>query len=249
MQGNVVVADKSKIKFNNVLESSWFKDGLTHISMRYGTPYKNSDGTYVVSATGLIVNNGEPLGVLGADLTLNRISVIINSLIDMDSAQAFLLDKDTGMVLASSDSLKIYSTLSEGGSSPFYSKIADKINKNNYDAEILENNIVTIKDIDNTNWLLVSYVPESKIFEMIYNLKNYMIELAVVAIIILILLTERVINFIVRPLNKISKQIIKMADGDFTVDIEVKGNDEISLIAKSLNKFIISMRSMLNFSQ
>ncbi|MGN0143731.1 MAG: methyl-accepting chemotaxis protein [Clostridium sp.] len=246
MQGNMIAAEKSKIKLDNALNSNWFVDGLTHMNMRYGTPYKNSDGIYVVSATGLIVNNGEPAGVIGADLTLDRINVIINSLIEMDGAQAFLLDKDTGTVLASSDSLKVHSTLNTESSSPFYSKISEKINENNYNPEILNNNIVTIKDIGNTNWILVSYAPVSRIFEKLYSLRNCMVILAAAAIIILMLLTERSIHIIINPLNKMSRQIIKMADGDFTVDIDVKGNNEISLIAESLNKFIVSMRSMLN---
>lgn len=246
MQGKVIVAEQSKLKFDNALNTGWFNEGLTHINMRYGIPYKNSDGAYVVSATGLIVDNGEPVGVIGGDLTLNRISVIINSLIDMEDAQAFLVDKDTGMVLASSDALEAYSTLDVNNSNKFYSEIAKKIDGNDYHAEILCENIVTIKEISDTNWILVSYAPESSIFELIYSLRNYMIILAVVAIGLIVILIERTISLKMKPINEMSKKLIKMSDGDFTINIDVNGNDEISLISNNLNKFITSMRSMLN---
>ena len=80
--------------------------------MRYGEAHDDYAGNKVISATGLIVDNdNNPVGVIGADVTLNRISIIVNSLIEMDDAQSFLVNKDTGMVLASSDSLEPYTIL------------------------------------------------------------------------------------------------------------------------------------------
>lgn len=126
LQGNVISADNSQMKFENATSSQWFKEGLTHIKMRYGEAHDDYAGNKVISATGLIVDNdNNPVGVIGADVTLNRISIIVNSLIEMDDAQSFLVNKDTGMVLASSDSLEPYTILGETNDNG--NKVKDKM--------------------------------------------------------------------------------------------------------------------------
>ncbi|WP_321833041.1 methyl-accepting chemotaxis protein [Clostridium butyricum] len=215
--------------------------------MRYGEAHDDYAGNKVISATGLIVdNNNNPVGVIGADVTLNRISIIVNSLIEMDDAQSFLVNKDTGMVLASSDSLEPYTILGENNENLLYSKIAQSIESGQHSAQEIENNIVDMHDVKNTSWILVSYVPKSSILSSMFTLRNYMVIIAIVALAVLVLITHRTINYIINPVNDISKKIVKMAEGDFSIDIDVKSNDEIAVMSQSLKNFIESMRVMLN---
>lgn len=246
MDGNVIKADKSDMKLDNASSSEWFKEGLTHIKMRYGNPHKDFAGNNVVSATGMIVNNGQPVGVIGADVTLDKISIIVNSLIDMENADAFLLDRRNGQVLASSDSLEVNSVLSKDNKDSFYAKIAEKIDQNKFQAESVENNIVEIEEVENTDWVLVSYVPESSILKSISTLRNYMLIIALAALILLVVLIDRTVHFIIKPVNELSKKIVKMSQGDFTIKVESKTNDEIGVMSESLRKFIKAMRGMLD---
>ncbi|MDY5911694.1 MAG: methyl-accepting chemotaxis protein, partial [Inconstantimicrobium porci] len=246
LNGKIITAEGSNRQDSNVKSSQWFKEGLTHINMRYGEPYKDSNNNSIISATGLLVNNGKPVGVVGADVKLDRISIIVNSLIDMDDAQSFLVDKDNGTVIASSvESLKINSKLNES-SNKFYDNVLKKIDKNQYDSENIDENIVKLMDIKETNWTLVSYVPEKSIMSSVNSLKVYIVSVALIAIAIVSLVIYKSVGSAVKPVKDISNKIVKMAEGDFTVDIEVKGNDEISIMAESLQKFITSMRAMLN---
>lgn len=49
--------------------------------------------------------------VISADMTLDRITVIVNSFIEMKNAEAFLIDTDNGTILAHRDSAKISTQL------------------------------------------------------------------------------------------------------------------------------------------
>lgn len=247
LNGNVITADKAKLNFNNVLSSQWFNEGLTHITMRYGEPYKNPAGSNVISATGLIVNNNEPVGVIGGDVTLDKISIIVNSSLDMEGADAFLLNKKNNMVLASSnDSLLEYSVLGQDNKNEFYSNVSKKIESGNYNAEFVDDNLVEVIDINNTDWALVSYVPKKIILQSVYSLGRYTIIIALAALILIIIMVSGCVNHLIKPLRNISDQIIKMSEGDFTVSIEANNNDEIGIMSESLNKFIESMRTMIN---
>lgn len=248
LQGNVITADKSDLKFDNVLSSQWFNEGLTHITMRYGEDYKDSSGDNIISATGLIVNdNNEPVGVIAGDLKLDNVGIIVNSLIDMEGAEAFLINKNDNMVLASSSDLfKEYSILGEDNKDKFCSEVFKKVEYGNDDVEVIEDNLVKVMDIENTDWAFVSYVPKKTILQSVYSLGKYTVIIALIALVIIIVIIGKCINFLMNPIKVISEDIIKMSEGDFSINIESKSNDEIGVMAKALNKFIDSMRTMIN---
>lgn len=61
--------------------------------MTIGSAYKNAEGVNVISASGILKDNSDRIRVISADMTLDRISIIVNSFIEMDDAQTFLVDK------------------------------------------------------------------------------------------------------------------------------------------------------------
>lgn len=72
--------------------------------MTIGSAYKNAEGVNVISASGILKDNSDRIRVISADMTLDRISIIVNSFIEMDDAQTFLVDKNSGTILADRDS-------------------------------------------------------------------------------------------------------------------------------------------------
>jgi diguanylate cyclase (GGDEF)-like protein/PAS domain S-box-containing protein len=53
----------------------------------------------------------------------------------------------------------------------------------------------------------------------------------VVSIAIILLISIKVIDYLIRPIERLATNATKMAEGDLNVDIEVSGNDEISILA------------------
>lgn len=72
-----------------------------------------------------------------------------------------------------------------------------------------------------------------------------MVVIAVVALLVLVVLVERIIHLVVKPVRSLTKTITTMADGDFTVDVKVKGSDEIGHMGRSVRHFLDSIRGML----
>ncbi|MCX8084575.1 MAG: methyl-accepting chemotaxis protein [Calditerrivibrio sp.] len=69
-------------------------------------------------------------------------------------------------------------------------------------------------------------------------------------IIIIILITLFIYyfnqRFIIKPLQDVSMALNRVANGDFTVSLEVKSNDEIGMLAKDLNKMVNDIKSSLD---
>ena len=55
--------------------------------MAYGTAYTNDQGQTVISATGILNDGSNTIKVLGADVTLDKISIIVNSAVKMKGAK------------------------------------------------------------------------------------------------------------------------------------------------------------------
>ncbi len=254
--------------------STWYHEGFTRVNMSFGEVYTNEAGTDVISASGIIKEPGQtaeetgeaenadaqPLSdvpaaeekgtddsketrILAVDVPIAHIQVIVNSFISMDDAQAILVDRSNMNVLSKSEDSLSGSLSDDSG---FLGTIGNKITDQDYESISLDGNIVDFKEISGTDWVLVSYVPESTIFADLVSLRTTMAVVAVVVLIILLVLMERMLNYMIKPIKSLTDSIVTMASGDFTVDIKTKGNDEITVMGRSMKDFAASMRNMIN---
>ncbi len=243
--GSFLKGTDSKKQEPNPKESMWYQEGMTRVNMAVGSAHQNPDGTNVVSASGLLNDGSDTVRVIAADMTLDRISVIVNSFIEMHDAEAFLVDKDSSVILASRDSDLISKTLGADGQSAFYKEVEKKVSGKSYDFCTLDGNMTVFKEVNGTNWLLVSYVPTSVVLADLVGLRNLMIIFSIISILVLCVLIERVTHVVIRPVKEMTRVITSMASGDFTVSMKVKGNDEIAVMGRSVEHFIASMKEMI----
>ena len=243
--GNLIKSDKSTKKESNPVQSTWYKEGLTRVNMAVGSAYKNAEGVNVISASGILNDGTDNIRIISADMTLDRITIIVNSFIDMDNAEAFLVDKNTGVILADREASLISQKLGASGQSEYYQKVAAQFNSNDYDSATIDGNMTVFKEVDGTNWVLVSYIPKNIVLAELIRLRTIMIIVGIVCIMLLCVLVERMTNVVVKPVKNMTKAITQMASGDFTVSVNVKGNDEIAVMGQSIQKFIQAMHQMI----
>ena len=243
--GNLIKADKSTKKESNPVQSIWYKEGLTRVNMAVGSAYKNAEGVNVISASGILNDGTDNIRVISADMTLDRITIIVNSFIDMDNAEAFLVDKNTGVILADREASLISQKLGASGQSEYYQNVANQFNSNDYDFATIDGNMTVFKEVDGTDWVLVSYIPKNIVLAELIHLRTIMIIVGIICIMVLCVLVERMTNVVVKPVKNMTKAITQMASGDFTVSVNVKGNDEIAVMGQSIQKFIQAMRQMI----
>lgn len=244
INGNMITAEGSKKAESNPCESVWFQEGLSRWNMGFTGAYTNSDGEAVISAAGILKDGSGVMKVISADLTLERVSIIVNSFIEMDQAKAFLVSSVSGEVLAHRDMSLISKKLSEIDDN-FMQQIGKKVEEQNYNMEEIEGNITGFSQIDGTDWILVSYIPRKVIYADIDVLRSTMIVICLVSVLLIAVLIERVVNMVIKPVKQLTNVITDMTDGDFTIEVKSKNNDEIGIMSKRVEKFISAMRSMI----
>ncbi len=244
--GNVTKATVSQSTFSDVLNATWYQEGLSRVNMRYGSAYQSADGTNQVSASAIINDGSDSIRIISGDVSLERITVIVNSFVKMNDAEAFLVDTNDGTILAHRDASMISTKLDASNKDKYLAAVAKKLDKREYSNCELEGNLTGFDIVDGTSWALVSFIPREIIYSNVNRLRTEMIVIAVISLIILVVLIERIVHMVVKPVRSLTNTITSMADGDFTIGVDVKGRDEIGKMGRSVEGFLVSIRGMLH---
>ncbi|SHN51453.1 methyl-accepting chemotaxis protein [Butyrivibrio hungatei DSM 14810] len=243
--GKLYTARESAFTEENVTESIWFKQGITRVGMAYGSAHQNYNGDMVISATGILDMDRVDLKVIGADVPLDSITVIVNSGVKMKGASSFLVDTTDGTILAHRDASLVSTTLSDTSSDALLKGAAKKIAAGDYDTCEIDSYVAAFKQVEGTDWILVSYIPKSEILGPIYQMSWYLVIIGVIAVFLIIVAILLVVRKVIAPLTVITSNITAMTEGDFTINVDVNSNDEIGVMGKQVTEFVDSMRNML----
>ena len=245
-QGNLMTASGSSKSESNPTSSVWYTEGLTHINMTFTSAYTNAEGTAVISASGILNDGSGKQRVIAADMTLQRINIIVNSFVEMSDAQAFLISTTDNTILAHRDTSLISTILDETNSDAFLSGVATRMKNADYTQGEIAGNETVFRTIDGTDWLLVSYIPTSVIYSSVIQVRNIMLLVGIICILILAVIIERVVHIVIRPVKELTNVITQMTDGDFTVEVHTAGNDEIGKMSTGVAKFLTTMHDMID---
>ena len=244
--GKLYVGEGAELSVSDPTSTEWFKQGLTRVDMAYGEAYKNSDGVYVISASGIINDGSDDLKVAAADVTLDKISIIVNSGVKMKHASSFLVNTDDNMILAHRDSSLVSTTLSPGSSDPVLAGVYEKIANADYSTDQMGGYTVAFSEVSNTDWLLVSYIENKIIMANVTRLILILLLVGLLAVIIISILIRLIVDRVIKPISAITENISAMSSGDFTIEVSNTSNDEIGRMGEQVGKFVGSMRNMLS---
>ncbi len=242
--GKLMKAAESDKTENNLLESVWYRGGITRLNMAFTDAYTDENGEALVSASGILDDGSDVLKVISADLSLQRISIIVNSFIEMEDAQAFLVNSKDGTILAHRNNALISTRLADSGDA-FMRDVNDKISQHDYQMMEIDEEMTAFTEIEGTDWILVSYIPTEIIYADINGVRILMVVIGLVSLLLLAILIERVVHVVIKPVKELTRIITAMTDGDFTVDVTSRSNDEIGVMSRSVERFIQAMRSMI----
>lgn len=228
----------------DVVQAEWFQEALSRVNMGFTNAYTNENGEQVISACGMLRQDTKGIYVISADLSLDKISVYVNSFVKMENAESFLVDTNNNTVIASRNTSLISKPLDSLDSS-FMKEAGRRIGQDNLGLTEIDGNISVFEKVDGTEWVLVSYVPSETVYSDLDFIRNVMVLFGVVSIIMLMVLIERIVHFVIKPVKKLTNVIKGMTGGDFTITSQANSNDEIGVMGRCVEKFITVMSSMI----
>jgi len=228
----------------DVTQTDWFRDGLTRVNVGFTNAYTNENGMPVISACGMLRTPSDSVRVISMDLSLDKVSVYVNSFVKMENAEAFLVNSNDNTILASRDKTMISKKMDELDNI-FMKDIASKISREEMNLAEIDGNITVFQEISGTDWVLVSYVPAATVYRDLNGIRNIMILFGVVSVLALTVLIERIVHVVIHPVRGLTEVIRNMTGGNFTLYKAVKSSDEIGIMSRCVEQFIVTMRGML----
>lgn len=96
------------------------------------------------------------------------------------------------------------------------------------------------------NQKLVKLIPYRQIYRAAQTNRNLSIFIGGIFLVISILLVIFTSNEITKPLKKLSRKMEKFSEGNFDVEAEVKGRDEIAQLSKQFNLMVSNTNDLIN---
>jgi len=231
-------------------ERDWYVDGADNEELAFGEPYYDSmTGQMCVSAS-VRVDYPQAVRVLATDVYLDYVVGLISEIGSQSELEPFLVTKTGQMLLAHPQKEMMAVTLTEPGIDSLYGNISKNMNAG--DGRVLEiegdkgNYFVCINPIERTDWYFVSYIEEQKALADLYRIEVIMAIIAIIATVILIVVIFRIMNRVVKPVQKVTDVICKIAEGDFSQNLDSRGNDEIAGMIRNMQTFILQMRGTIS---
>lgn len=227
-----------------VTQTAWFRDALTRVNVGFTNAYVNENGMPVISACGMLRTDTNDVRVISMDLSLDKISVYVNSFVKMDHAEAFLVNANDNTILAARDKAMISRKLDELDD-VFMREIADRISQGEMHLAEIDGNMTVFEEITGTEWVLVSYVPSKIVYQELNHIRNVMLLFAIVSVLALTILIERIVHVVIHPVRGLTEVIQHMTDGNFIPYHAAGNSDEIGIMSRCVEKFITTMRGMI----
>ncbi len=229
----------------------WFQEGMTSDTIIIGTPDIDMDTKQaVVNGIRKVQFADGRTGVLSTDIFLKNISNAVSEYTPLDTGKSYLFAGS--QIIGSPTEEYVGADATEPTSDEFLQEIYSKVSSNsvgetytitgNDDKEYF----VALKNVEGTNWTLVSYVKKSDVLKNLSDLLVITVILVaimlIVSTIVIILLVRKMIT---KPVNNLTSTISKISEGDFTVSIVRGGNNEIGLMNNKMFEYVERMRTTL----
>lgn len=233
-----------------LVERDWYVDGKDNEKLAFGEPYYDSMTGQICVSASVHVDYPQATRVLATDVYLDYVVGLIGNISAQSELETFLVTKEGQMIIAHPNTEMLAVTLDAEGIDSLYANISTALAAGKEGIITLNGNqgkyYASMSPVESTDWYLVSYVPEKTVLSDLRQMEMIMAVIAIAAAIVLLFGVLSVMNRVVKPVAKVTDVIGKIAEGDFSKNLETKGNDEIARMSKNMQMFITQMRSTIS---
>jgi methyl-accepting chemotaxis protein len=231
----------------------WYQQSIDNPDkVMMSDPYMASDASksIIVSTTSAIKNeNGDVVGVLGLDVSLNTLSQMIKKIKIGSTGYVFLYTKD-GTIIAHPNSSVLFKNIKDLSTNGVKDEKTNKLIKYNikdYSKLLSVQNssfettvdgtpsLVSVYTSPTTGWKIASVVRETELSSQANNVGLIIIFITILIMLLALILVYFVTKNITTPLLKINQFAQRLENYDFSTPIDITRKDEFGQTGTALN--------------
>lgn len=223
---------------------TWYKKAIkANGKLVVNSPYKDAfTGKYVVTLSQAVKHQGKIVGVIGIDIDLESMSKQISKIKLGEKGYVFLTD-DKGIVIAHPDK-KVLGTniIKKVG----IWDIVKKKNKGFAEYQYKgQDKFVTFDTNKETGWKVLASIPYEELEKDTGIIKIYSFGIMVVFSLFAIAIAYVFSRGIANNIHNLKVAFERASQGDLTVNVNVKSNDELKDLENSFNTMIENLKGIL----
>lgn len=215
----------------------WYKNTKAKGDVYYSSPYIDAaSSNFTISiAKPLKDSNGSITGVVSEDILLNDMTKTIKD-INLDGlGYAFLIDQ-TGVIVAHPDSKLAGKNLKDTPElgSLTAALLSAPSGKTDYSYNGSDRQLY-FKKMPSTGWIVGLSISKDLAFREYYSTRNRLIITVAIILVVAMLLAIWAANSFIKPIRKLQVNVKRVAEGDLTTRVDIKGKDEIASLGTDFN--------------
>ncbi|RCW52999.1 EAL domain-containing protein [Halanaerobium sp. ST460_2HS_T2] len=217
-------------------ERVWYKKAVKKDRLIWTDSYLDANDRYLMITVALPIKNeqGELLGVLAGDILLDQLSSTIASKKMGQTGYTYIANQ-SGEIIAHPNFELVKNKYNINKLLDYDQVYNEQIGSLNYKRDD-EQILASFVSLDRLNSIIFSQINTEEAFLVRDKLKSLIFKISLIILFILIL-TVYLINkkYLLKPLHQLINNIIKVAKGDFEVQINSNREDEIGKLAQNFN--------------
>ena len=219
-------------------ERPWYKQAVSAGKTMLTPPYMAAVGGLIVTIAMPVKKDGQLLGVVGGDLSLDSLVKIINSVDSGGLGYAFLVSGD-GQVIVSPDKDQVMKNLKD-----IYPSSNLKIEKGVQEVQLNgQERIISftpVTGLPSADWYIGQSLDKQKAYAPLSKFRTSALIAMFIAVAVIALLLSLLIRVLMRPLTTMGRamQDIAQGEGDLTRRLVIENKDEFGELASSFNQFV-----------
>jgi methyl-accepting chemotaxis protein len=219
-------------------ERPWYKQAVSAGKTMLTPPYMAAVGGLIVTIAMPVKKDGQLLGVVGGDLSLDSLVKIINSVDSGGLGYAFLVSGD-GQIIVSPDKDQVMKNLKD-----IYPSSALKIQKGIQEVQLNgQERIISftpVTGLPSADWYIGQSLDKEKAYAPLSKFRTSALIAMFIAVAAIALLLSLLIQVLMRPLTTMGRamQDIAQGEGDLTRRLVIENKDEFGELASSFNQFV-----------
>ncbi|QNK60261.1 sensor histidine kinase [Paenibacillus sp. PAMC21692] len=198
----------------------------------------NEKGDYIFSYARSIVNvsTRNPHGILLIDVSMEFLHELLTETRMPSSPNLFIVDQN-GEIIYHEDEDQMNQPFEPQLAGP-YGRFVDYIHG--------EETMVQFVRSDTTGWSVVNTVPVKQLSDELRLMRNLLWTFTVVAVLLALSLSSVLTRWIIEPLKRMKRSMLRVELGDYDVRVQVKAQDEIGQLGRSFNMMVEQIHSLVN---
>ena len=239
---------------DGITEKSWYVEALGYDNSwfyYYDVPYFDTvTGELCATVIRHVHLKDGREGCFAADLFMGTAQTTLDA-VNLYKTGGCMMITTQGLILTYRDNPELCgTTIADNPDDPFLAGVNEFL--------AVEDNVVTMVNcggrqyymvsstVGGTDWQVICYVPVTEALAQLIRATQILVIFTILAVIIVVVIMTKVLNTMIKaPVTALTRHIENIASGDFTVEIDSKGNDEIAFMGTAMGDFVGGMRNSL----